>query len=127
MITNTISATGASDEVRIRALHWVSTREPWGSLELDVESGEVVGYEVTTKTSPLDNLILEMGIKYLALNPSLTFSYPEENWEGSISVTDGEVVYRCNKLNGGKPIPLGNMYSLVAEGGFPNCLFPYLA
>ena len=82
-------------------------------------------FNVETSYIPLDNAILDLAPKYLALDFKVIFKPKEskllKDWRGCIRIED-QKVYFSDNYEASNGYELGNIYELDALGGFPECV-----
>jgi hypothetical protein len=123
---NTLVIHGGSEKLREDCFRVLREGNKWSNLgeSSDLRHPHELSVRATTTWQPLDNVVLELAIKYLALDFELIFeatSKPYDSWEGTIYITDGTVEIEDNKQFHDRT-ELGSIYELKAKGGFPICL-----
>lgn len=95
---------------------------------LNAHSIKYSGLSIDTSWAPFDNPLLDLAAKYLALDFEVKFQLLNENlepWKGELYVVDQELSYRDN-IDVPEGVTCGNIYEIKANGGFPQCLKPFL-
>jgi len=82
-------------------------------------------FNIETNHAPLDNALLDLAPKYLALDFSIVFKPKSDtllkDWRGCIRVVD-QVMYFSDNYEAAEGYELGSIYQLKNKGGFPECL-----
>ena len=121
---NVVTVYGGSEELRERFL---TELQDYGSRRDTRLSEEENSTKVnfTSEHGPMDNALLDLAPKYLALDFKVLFKVRPDtllgDWEGSFDVVD-QVVYFADKYDVVDGIELGSVYTLKAKGGFPFCM-----
>ena len=122
--TNKVTLIGGSDKLREDCLYEIFHYSLLYNIIIsEDDSSELI---VTTQYHPLDNCILDLAAKYLALDFVIEFKPAEsstllKDWDGCIRVVD-QILYFSDNYEALDGYELGSIYQLKAKGGFPECL-----
>lgn len=125
---HTVTLSGGSADLR-EACFTEIIEEGWTlTLSEYEESSESDSMGLKTSVGPLDDKLLELAAKYLALDFEVNFEPMEDtvlgDWKGCIKIEDQEVFFTDN-YEASDTLSLGSIYELQAKGGIAHCLANY--
>lgn len=124
---NTVTIHGGNEELREQCATELGT---WGSNWCWLSNiGTEASLQITTQYMPLDNSVVDVAMKYLALDFTIEFEPISalilKDWQGCLKVVDQQVYFSDN-YEANEGYDLGSIYDISAKGGFPNCLEPFM-
>lgn len=121
---NIVTLTGGSEALREQCL---KDMLDYGTLCCNriPEGDSSVKVNLQTEYAPLDNALIDLAAKYLALDFTVVFKPKSDtllkNWRGCIRVVD-QIMYFSDNYEAAEGYELGSIYQLKNKGGFPECL-----
>ena len=121
---NIVTLTGGSEALREQCLEDLSH---WGTFlcRRVPKEEDSITINIGTEHVPLDNALLDLAAKYLALDFTVVFKPKSDiilkDWRGCIRVVD-QNMYFSDNYEATEGYDLGNVYQLKNKGGFPECL-----
>ncbi len=121
---NIVTLTGGSEALREQCIEDLLD---YGTLCCNYIHGEDGSVEVNLQTeyAPLDNALLDLAAKYLALDFTVEFKPKSDtllkDWQGCIRVAN-QMMYFSDNYEAAEGYNLGSIYQLKNKGGFPECL-----
>lgn len=125
--SNNVIITGGSLNLRLQCMEELQERGIC-SASYSHDSVECTGAMIDTAYAPLDNALLDLAPKYLALDFTVQFEPKSDallkDWKGCIRVID-QKMYFSDNYEAADGYDLGCIYALKAQGGFPGCLINF--
>jgi hypothetical protein len=124
---NVVTITGGSEILRSQCIEEIEDYEQVGlCYDRITNSEDSTKLNITTHYSPIDNILLDLCPKYLALNFTVEFKPKSDDsilkdWRGCIRVED-QIMHFSDNYEASEGYELGSIYKLTVEGGFPDCL-----
>ena len=125
--SNNVLITGGSLNLRLQCIEELAQR---GVCSANYSPGEAEcsGAMIDTAYAPLDNALLDLAPKYLALDFIVNFEPKSDallkDWKGCLRIID-QRVYFSDNYEATEGYDLGCIYALKAKGGFPECLINF--
>ena len=124
---NIVTLTGGSKELRGQCLDDLSDCGTFLCHRVPKEEGSIT-INMETEYEPLDNALLDLAAKYLALDFTVVFKPKSDtflkDWRGSISIVEQNIFFSDNyEASGG--YKLGSIYDVINKGGFSECILNF--
>lgn len=121
---NIVTLIGGSEDLRKQCIQEL---QDYGSFRCEriPDLDNSTKFNVETSHAPLDNALLDLAPKYLALDFTVVFKPKSDtllkDWRGCIRVVD-QMMYFSDNYEAAEGYELGSIYELKNKGGFPECL-----